>query len=31
MVLNTAVQEESYKQLLPKVISEAAVRRCSSK
>ena len=30
MVLKAAVQKESHKQLLPKVTSEAAVRRCSS-
>ena len=31
MVLKTTVQKESPKQSLPKVTSEAAVRRCSSK
>ena len=31
MVLKAAVQKESPKQSLPKVTSEAAVRRCSSK
>ena len=31
MVLKAAVQKESPKQSLPKVTSEAAIRRCSSK
>ena len=31
MVLKATLQEESPEQSLPKVSSEAAVRRCSSK